>query len=251
MKRHKTIICCILLLCMSGVIFMYSGCSTKRSFQGQPREEEDWDDIDALLGLTDEPAQQEKQDDAKEDVIEEDDVLKLLGVTDAGKTAEPPVTQREEARRAAEPEKKTQIEEAQPDRVTVTARTDRARQTFQDRYDEALQTYRSRNFSAAIQSFQELLNESMTHSLSDNAQYWIGESYWGLAQYQQAVVAFQKVFTFPQSNKDPDAQLKIGLCYLQLGDNERAREAFEKVINNYPTSEYVSVARRYLQDLNR
>ena len=84
------------------------------------------------------------------------------------------------------------------------------------------------------------------HSLSDNCQYWIGESYYALGNYQQAITAFQNVFTFSNSNKDDDAQLKLGICYIRLNDEEQAKREFEKLVNNYPTSEYVNIAKRYI-----
>ena len=46
-----------------------------------------------------------------------------------------------------------------------------------------------------------------------------------------------------------DAQLKLGLCYWKLGDTERARQEFERLISDYPNSEYVGKAQQYLSKL--
>ena len=91
----------------------------------------------------------------------------------------------------------------------------------------------------------------MSHSLSDNCQYWIGECYYALRNFNQAAVEFEKVFTFPQSNKDPDAQLKLGLCYWNTGNAARAKEEFNRLIVNYPDSEYTIRARSYLSQLGQ
>lgn len=120
---------------------------------------------------------------------------------------------------------------------------------FSSQYQNALQTYRSRHYQSAIQQFEGLLAQNSRHSLSDNAQYWIGESYYGLGNYQKAITAFEKVFTFSNSNKDDAAQLKLGLCYMKLNDPAKARQELQKLIDNYPTSESVSLARRLLSQI--
>jgi len=121
--------------------------------------------------------------------------------------------------------------------------------SFKERYDQALSLYNNRQYEAAISIFDELLSMNVNNSLVDNCQYWKGECYYGLGKYHQALVEFEKVFTYSNSNKYADAQLKIGLCYLRLGDIERARTEFEKVITDYPDSEYVERAQNYLARL--
>ena len=120
---------------------------------------------------------------------------------------------------------------------------------FRVRYQDALAEYNARNYKTAIRLFQDLLATDPNNTLSDNCQYWIGESYYGLEDYNQALVAFEKVFAFPETNKAPDAQLKIGLCYLRLGDRERARQELQRLLDNYPDSEYVAKARQLLSQL--
>jgi tol-pal system protein YbgF len=121
--------------------------------------------------------------------------------------------------------------------------------SFRARYEEALSLYNNRHYREAIRKFQALIQEDPNNSLSDNCQYWIGECYYSLGKYNQALVEFQKVFTFPNSNKEDDAQLKIGMTYLRLGDKARAKEAFKTLLENYPKSEYCSIAQRYLNQL--
>ncbi len=118
---------------------------------------------------------------------------------------------------------------------------------FRNRYDEALRLYHARRYSEAAAAFDELIRLGGDPSLVDNCQYWKGECYYGLRDYQQAIIEFQKVFNYPSSNKLDDAQLKLGLCYVRLGNMERARQEFRKLIDNYPNSEYIERARSYLQ----
>lgn len=120
---------------------------------------------------------------------------------------------------------------------------------FKSRYEKALRIFKARNYGRAISEFNDLLISNQNTSLSDNCQYWIGECYYGLADYNQAITAFDKVFQFPNSNKSDDAQLKLGLCYFKLGERNQARTAFTHLLSNYPNSEYIAVAQKYIQKL--
>jgi len=116
-------------------------------------------------------------------------------------------------------------------------------------YQQAYQLYQQQQYSQAITVFTDVIAARPSGDLSDNAQYWVGECYYGLKNFNRAVVEFEKVFTFTNSNKDDDAQLKLGLCYLNLGQQQKAREEFQRLIDFYPTSEYVNTATEYLQQL--
>ncbi len=109
-------------------------------------------------------------------------------------------------------------------------------------YAAALATYRAREHGQAVIDFLDFIAKYPKHPLAGNAQYWIGEAYWAQRDYRQALVEFEKVFEHgPQ--KAPDAQLKIGLCYLRLGDVPRAQQAWQRVVSEYPKSESASMAR--------
>lgn len=116
-------------------------------------------------------------------------------------------------------------------------------------YKAALAQYENRNYEAAIRQFEGLLQTSNTNSYSDNAQYWIGESYYGMGMYQRALLEFEKVFGFVDSNKEDASQLKIGMCYEKLSQNDNAREALQRLLVKYPDSEYVGLAQQILARL--
>ena len=120
---------------------------------------------------------------------------------------------------------------------------------FSRRYQIALNGYYSKRYREAIKMFNELLSIDMNNSLSDNCQYWIGECYYSLKDFKKAIIEFEKVFTFINSNKDDDAQLKLGLCYINLRDKQRARSELNRLLTNYPNSEYVEKAKRFLNNL--
>ena len=121
--------------------------------------------------------------------------------------------------------------------------------SFKARYDAALGMYNSRKYKQAINMFDELLALNVSNSLTDNCQYWKGEAYYAMDDYNQAIMEFEKVFVFNNSNKADAAQLKLGLCYLKLGNKEKARNELQKLLSGYPTSEYIPKAQTYLANL--
>ena len=122
-------------------------------------------------------------------------------------------------------------------------------QEYERKYQEAYELFNAREYNAAAQVFESLLASSVNHNLSDNAQYWIGECHYALRQYDKAIMDFEKVFTFPKSNKLDDAQFKLGLCYIRKGENQKAKEEFQRLLDVYPKSEYLSRAEGHLQTL--
>jgi tol-pal system protein YbgF len=113
-------------------------------------------------------------------------------------------------------------------------------------YDGALSKFQARDYKGAIADFQALLDSGIEASLADNCRYWIGESYYGLRQYRDALKSFQSVVDLPRSGKKADATLMLGNCQLALGNSPAAREAYEKVISDFPASPLVEKARQKL-----
>lgn len=120
---------------------------------------------------------------------------------------------------------------------------------FEEGYQMALAKFNQHDYKQARIMFKDLLAKNRNNSLSDNCQYWIGESYYALKEYQQAIIEFEKVLTFANTNKDDDSQLKLGLCYLRLKDNASAKREFTRLIANYPQSEFTGLGRKLLEEL--
>ena len=116
-------------------------------------------------------------------------------------------------------------------------------------YESALQLFYDKQYEAAIQSFESLIRSNANHPLADNAQYWIGESRFGLKQFRDAIPEFEKVFTFPKSNKLEDAQFKIGLCYYVLKDVANAKTELQRFVDQYQDSRNIERAQKLISQL--
>jgi TolA-binding protein len=77
----------------------------------------------------------------------------------------------------------------------------------------------------------------------------VGEVYYGLKDYKRSISEFEKVFSFPGTNKADDAQYKLGLCFLNINNKTRALEEFTKVADYYSNSEYYKKAKQYIKQL--
>ncbi len=116
-------------------------------------------------------------------------------------------------------------------------------------YTGALDLFMARNYQQAITEFEGLLSAGISDDLADNCHYWIGESYYAMGKYSEAIGHFEKVFDFPQSGKRPYAQLMIGNAQAALGNTSAAKEAYNALVTTYPASHLVSKAQDKLAKL--
>ncbi|MCG3118582.1 MAG: hypothetical protein ALAOOOJD_00802 [bacterium] len=114
-------------------------------------------------------------------------------------------------------------------------------------YQEAMDDFQVRRFDSAIRKFRELIANNDNHPLADNCQYWIGESYYGMGKYYEAVAEFQKVYAFERSNKTSDAQLMIALAFLKSGEKDMARAELTVLMSFDPQSDSAKKAQKYLR----
>ncbi len=117
-------------------------------------------------------------------------------------------------------------------------------------YEEAKQAYDNNQMDKARKLFQELLNSYPKSENADNAQFWIGESYYRDKWYEKAILEYQTVIEkYPRGNKVPAALLKQGLAFLQLGDKSNARLILKELVKKYPNSNEARIANQKLSEL--
>lgn len=110
-------------------------------------------------------------------------------------------------------------------------------------YEEALQAFNTKKYDAAISAFEGMLAGGVTKDLEDNCHYWIGEAKYAKKKYQDAIGSFDLVMAYAKSEKKGDAQYMIAQSYERLGNKAKAKEAYEKVVKEYPMSKMVKRAK--------
>lgn len=114
-------------------------------------------------------------------------------------------------------------------------------------YDRVMDEFKHRDYTAAMAGFQLFLELHGQSALAANAQYWIGECQYRMRRYRDAVKSFYDVVSnYPLSPKLAAATLKLGQTYDKLGDLEKARLMFDRVVEQYPDSAEAEVARKVL-----
>lgn len=121
---------------------------------------------------------------------------------------------------------------------------------FATRYAAALALFNTYQYEQARTAFAGLLAEDSTHGLSDNCWYWIGECYAALQSTPQAIKAFQKALTFPNSNKIEDALIRLGMLYFKQGARAAAQAQFERLLSGNSPRIRADLAKRYLDKLS-
>lgn len=117
-------------------------------------------------------------------------------------------------------------------------------------YDEAWRLVERKDFRAAIPRFRVFLKKYPNSDFADNAQYWLGECYYGLKEYDQAILEFDAVRRkYPKSDKVPAALLKQGFAFAELGDKVDARLILQELVDRFPQSEEAGRAKQRLKTL--
>ncbi|HWG75482.1 MAG TPA: tol-pal system protein YbgF [Steroidobacteraceae bacterium] len=120
----------------------------------------------------------------------------------------------------------------------------------QSAYDHAFDTLKSGNYAAAVMQFMQFLQDYPSSDLDDNAQYWLGESYYVTRDYDNAATAFRAVGDkYPQSRKAPDALLKLGYTQLDQQKNAEGRATLQLVLQRFPMSDAAKLAMQRLSQL--
>lgn len=115
-------------------------------------------------------------------------------------------------------------------------------------YDKAFQALKELRYADAAEEFQTFLERYPDSEYADNAQYWLGESYYVTRNFEIALTAFQGLLDrFPDSPKAPDALLKVGYTHYELEQWDSARAALTRVQELYPDSTLSRLAENRLR----
>lgn len=125
----------------------------------------------------------------------------------------------------------------------------KASSSDQKMYDDAKKAYDNGQLDKARQGFGLLIKTFPTSENADNAQFWIGESYYREKWYEKAILEYQTVLEkFPKGNKVPAAMLKQGLAFLKLGDKSNARLILKELAKRHPKSNEARIASQKLNE---
>jgi tol-pal system protein YbgF len=119
-------------------------------------------------------------------------------------------------------------------------------------FARGMDSFKGGELAQAILDFEDFVTRNGSHPLAPTAQFLIGEAYYSAHDYQHATVEYRKVLDMaPRGDRVPEALLKLGLSYRALKRNDRAREAWSQLVQEFPQSEPAAKARAALKETPR
>jgi tol-pal system protein YbgF len=120
-----------------------------------------------------------------------------------------------------------------------------------DAYQAALDRLKNRDYEGAEHALKDFLGTWPQSALTDNAKYWLGETYYVERRYPEAIDEFDHlVREHPDSRKVPDALLKAGYAQYEQKRYREARELLARVQQSYPDSSAANEARERLRRMD-
>jgi len=119
-------------------------------------------------------------------------------------------------------------------------------------FDIAFCHYRDKKYKNAIDMFRQALPLLENNETKAETQFWIGNSYFGLDDYDYAITEYLKLtYDFPDNIQwTALADLKVGESYVKQKKYQKAAQFFRKVISKYgKDSNWGQQASRRLEDL--
>ena len=122
----------------------------------------------------------------------------------------------------------------------------------QAEYEKALAILREGRYAEAATAFNRFLEQYPGSAYSDNAYYWLGETYYVTRDFDRSLAAFkQLVEAYPMSPKVQGARLKIGYIYYEKQDWAAARNELGSLVTGYPGSTEARLADDRLQRMKK
>lgn len=119
-------------------------------------------------------------------------------------------------------------------------------------YDQAAQDLTQGRYELALQGFRDVVRRAPASELADNAQYGVGESFFAMALFDSAAIAYAAVEPLaPEGDKVPSALFKLALSQEKLGSEADARRTFEDLVQRFPNAGEAQLARERLGTARR
>ena len=117
-------------------------------------------------------------------------------------------------------------------------------------YQEAKAAFDNGKMETAREGFEKLIAAYPQSQQADNAQFWIGETYYNQKWYEKAILEYQKVIeNYPSGNKIPAALLKQGLSFLNIGEVNNARLLLKELVAKHPGTNEAGIAKKKLESM--
>ncbi|MEW6674907.1 MAG: tol-pal system protein YbgF [Nitrospirota bacterium] len=144
-----------------------------------------------------------------------------------------------------QPSFQPQQQEVQPPKSAESADKTKA-------YEAAYNTFKEKQYKEAREKFEAFIKEFPEDELTDNAQFWIAETYYGEKDFEGAILAYEILLKkYPNSKKAPGALLKQGFSFIEIGDRKTGKVILEKLRERYPDSREAELAKKKIEEIEK
>jgi len=107
----------------------------------------------------------------------------------------------------------------------------------QKMFDNAFDDLRAGNYELAKMGFEEYIKLFPETPITDDAQYWLAECFYGNGEYAKAIPHFEAVDkNYPESDKLAPALYKLGRSYEQVDQAARAIQVYDRIVKDFPNT---------------
>ena len=119
-------------------------------------------------------------------------------------------------------------------------------------YEEAYSAYKNKHYKEAREKFEAFIREFPKDERTDNAYFWIAETYYNEKDFEGAILAYEThLKKYPNSQKAPGALFKQGLSFLEIGDKKTGRVILEQLIERYPKTNEADLAKKQVANIKK
>ena len=117
----------------------------------------------------------------------------------------------------------------------------------QQAYQGAFDLLKAGRYDEAAVAFQQFIAEYPAGSYADNAQYWLGETFYITRRFEEAIQEFERLVSMhPNSQKLTHSLLKIGYAHDELGNKAEAERVLGQLMDSHPQTAAAGLARKRL-----
>jgi len=119
-------------------------------------------------------------------------------------------------------------------------------------YDAAYQAFKDKKYKEAREKFEAFIKDYPKNDLTDNAQFWIAETYYAEKDYEDAILSYEALLKkYPDSKKTSGALLKQAFAFIEINDAKTGKIILNRLIEKYPDSKDAELARKKLAELDK
>ena len=155
--------------------------------------------------------------------------------------------QTREPSKEQETEKKSEEQLKEEEQAVKPAASDKV-----TKYEAAYNAFKNKRYKESREKFEAFVKEFPKDELTDNAYFWIAETFYNEKDYDGAILSYETLLKkYPKSKKAPAALLKQGHSFIGIGDKKTGKVVLEQLIERYPKSKEAELAKKSIEDITK